>query len=29
MEQLDVDKLRDEFNGASQAVRLITLLSPT
>ncbi len=29
MEQLDVNKLRHEFNGASRSVRLVTLFSPT
>ncbi len=29
VEQLDVNKLRDEFNRASQSVRIVTILSPT
>jgi len=29
MEKLDVNKLREEFNRARQAVRIVTLLSPT
>ncbi len=29
MEQLDVNKLRDMFNHASQFVRMVTLFSPT
>ncbi len=29
METLDVNKLREEFNRASEFVRSITLLSPT
>lgn len=29
MEQLDVNSLRDEFNRASQSVRIVTILSPT
>jgi hypothetical protein len=29
MEKLDVNKLKEEFNHASESVRLVTLLSPT
>jgi hypothetical protein len=29
MEQLNLDKLREEFNNASRSVRLVALLSPT
>lgn len=29
MQELDVSKLRDEFNLASDSVRFVTLLSPT
>ncbi len=29
MESLDVERLRSEFNKASDAVRLIVVLSPT
>ncbi len=29
MEKLDVNKLREEFNRASESVRIVTLLSPT
>jgi len=29
MERLDVNKLREEFNRASEFVRIVTLLSPT
>ena len=29
MEKLDVNKLREEFNRASESVRVVTLLSPT
>ncbi len=29
MEHLDIHKLRQRFNDASESVRLVTLLSPT
>ena len=29
MQELDVSKLRDEFNLTSDSVRFVTLLSPT
>ncbi len=29
MERLDLDKLREEFNGASRAVRIVSVFSPT
>ncbi len=29
MEHLDVDKLRDEFNRASESVRMVSVFSPT
>ena len=29
MEELNLNKLRDAFNGAGDSVRIITLLSPT
>ncbi len=29
MEHLDIDKLREEFNRASAAVRIVSVFSPT
>ncbi len=29
MQELNVNKLKEEFNEASRSVRLVTLLSPT
>ena len=29
MEHLDIDKLREEFNRASESVRIVSVFSPT
>ena len=29
METLHIDKLREEFNGASESVRIVSVFSPT
>lgn len=29
MEHLDINRLKEDFNSASDSVRLVTLLSPT